>query len=583
MNFKIYISFSVLIFSLIGCTQNEELNICQGKGQTAVVYATIGNSQEKSTRGILNSYDQWSIASFGIGDNVGFYSTTGIQNPNDPSKYDQPINNGIMYFEGYSGTSYRFSNSEIIIEPSLVGSGSPTSSGSPYSMMYYPYYEDMPDPTSSDVNLIGLPLRINDNGVEKCVDFMQTSFYYSTSSSSNTYYRLKLTDGVLQPTFYHYMSELIIQRGKGFDNPPDNDRRIWVILKNKYTDIRVRRTSTSTYYSYSIQDHSALDTKDQMITLVEGLDKTTFNKYRVWEAWQGNNYNSKESYYAIIPPMEVSYILIQDNNGVWQTVTDFYLSYSTSYTSKTARSDNRYIITVQLEGLNPVVRPVIIENWTNGGEITDQRDVGINSLEDYYDWVSTYNTYVEDRNEAYVKALSLYGDHIYNKVTNEYYWTFYINNDFDFPSNFDYKIVSLDDTLMGSSVYKNYSLSNINATFIGKISEKGKLEALDFNNLYIIDTGNNESESTGGIATIISGGSVNNCNIENGIIVSDKPTGMVAGSISGGKITNCVFSGQVIGANTSDEPIKGLFGSIPSVSPDLAGTSFKELYFETFN
>lgn len=566
------------IFIFVGtfvCSCNSEMpeESIKTRGVPATADATIGNmNDEIKTRAVANSYDRWSTSQFNLGDVVGLYSSTGMQKPDDINDYTGEVYNGEMFFEGMTGTAYRFSNPDIVLDPLLVGGSSN------YSMMYHPYYADMPDPYDSTTQK-GMPLRVKSEGFEKCIDFMQTQYYYYTSNSSSTYYRIPLTGGVLQPSFYHYFSELVIQRGYGFDNP--KDKRVWVVMRNPYTDIRIRRTSKTTYYTFSIQ-YTPDAGEDLMVTLIDDEPgKTTVNKYRVWEAWPGSKYNSIDSYYCVIPPMEVAYILIQDNNGKWQNVGDFYLSYSSQYTSKTARNCNRYIITIMLEGLEPVVKPVIIEDWTNGGEITDQSDAGIDSYTDFTQWLAYYNLYTETRNEALVEQLKPYGDYVRNTATDELSWTFYINNDIEFPNGVEDQILKLDDTLMGSSVYSNYNITNLRFPLVKEMGPNGVLKALNFNDLYLINI-NGEETVTGGIVTNLYGGTIEDCNIDNGIIVSNYPSGMFAGDVTSGTLKNCNVSGQVIGLSTASDPFKGVFGTNPSGTVTSTGNNFKELYFETY-
>lgn len=568
MRNHLYIIRLIAALSIVSMTACAELEpeVTPSKvtdGGPAVVYASIGTIETPVTRVTKNTYDQWSTVTFNQGDVTGLYAVKGRRDDQNTEDYDNPIQNGMMFYEGGSSNSYRFSNSDIVISPSVVSSN--------YSIMYHPYYEDMPDP-EDDTTQTGLVLRKNDNGIEKCVDFMQTSIRYSTTStSSTTSPQLPLSNGLLKPSFYHYMSQLVIQRGEGFKGA--RDERIWVVLKDPFTDIRIRRSTGA--YSYSLQN--TLESENISLPSVSSVDK-----YRVWETWEGNIYsNGEKSNYVILPPREVSYILIQDRNGVWQKVTDFYLGTETDLTSKIPTGNNRYVVNISLQGLDVVVRPVIIEEWRDPVVITDQRDAGINSMAEFNSWLALYNSYTEDRNRANEEQLSDYGDASVNTVTGETTWTFYINVDLDFKDYPDSKIIRLDDTLMGSSVYLNYTISNLNHPWIGQMGEKGALKALDFRDLYIVDTGGNES-STGGLVREINGGKIENCNIYNGIIVSDKPAGMISGTIENCEVKNCVISGQTIGTSTASSPYSGLFGSDP-VNSVINEVNSSELYFETYN
>ena len=563
-----------------------------GHGEPAVVVATINETAEVNTRAIHNAYDNWSVAKFTLDDNVGLFAIKGLQDEENPDSYDVEIKNGKMYFESASGSYYRFSNSELILNPQIVHDN--------YSIMYYPYYEGMPDPRESSTQVAGLPLRLtddNDQGKEKCVDFMQTSMYSYTSYGSyysSTVHKLPISSGILQPSFYHYMSEIVVQRGDGFTNA--TDKRVWVVMKDSYTDIRVRLTSSTTNYTYQLQN--ALDTGEKIGLPTPSSDpsqpvppvKVTVNKNRAWEAWKGEDYNSIESYYVIIPPAEVSYILMQDDNQNWRAVTDFFLDFPTNTTSKTGKNNCRYIVTAQMQGIDPIIRPVTVENWTDGGALTDQYEAGINTLPEYSAWVALYNAYNLNRYnndrgeewETWREALKKYGDVVKNTETGEAKWTFYINANLKLPDDFTDVVITFDDKLMGASVYTNYRISNIKGTLFDEMGENGAIEAIDFHDIYIIDTKDNGHSSTGGIVREINGGFFENCRIVNGIIVSNKPAGMLGGKVSSVTLKNCYISGQVIGSESAQAPYTGLFGTDPD-DVSIINSNYKELYFETFN
>lgn len=590
MTFKniIYLlGFIIGSFLSCSCADNaEELKLKVRDGSPAVAYISIGN-QTSVLEGIVsratyNSYDHWSVATFGSGDFAGMYAAKGMQDPNNEESYDLEIKNVQMEFESASGSNYKFANFEVILSPQTVHDN--------YSIMYYPYYKDMPDPYATE-DLAGIPLRKLDpkDNIEKCIDFMETSKY--TYQEYNIYYSpsinyLPISDGLLQPRFYHYMSEIVIQRGEGFDSPSIKDKRIWVIMTEPYTDLRITRASEE--YNYKLQN--ILDKGEKLSIPSEENPKITVNKNRVWEAWPGNNYNNKESYYAIIPPepAKVAYIMLQDNKGDWQVVSDFYLATPKNTTSKSGYSNCRYIVTVESEGLNVKVRPVLVEEWIDGGSITDQYSAGINTSQEFKDWVGYYNAYtLSDRDPSYEKDLSKFGTGQKNTATGYVDWTFYLNCNLDLNKVKDIVINKFEDALIGASVYTNYKISNLQTTLISNMGEKGKLQAIDFWDLYIIDIEENNEFFTGGLINKMEGGTIDNCNIINGILVSNKGAGIIAGAVASGNITNCRFTGQVIGTSTISGEFAGLFGCDPDdlhdPLVDKATVDYKELYFETYN
>lgn len=572
--------FVVSLIMIGGCSNDiEDVTVKKTVGEPAVVYARIGKGETVDTRAVANSYDQWTTNSFNLNDKMGMYALKGLQSEDDPNNYTLPIKNGIMYFDGYSGTSFRFSNPEMTIDPVTVNGS--------YSIMYYPYYADMPPTYPNTTTIKGMPMRIKDttDDIEKCVDLMQTYLYYSSSGSSYTSYYIPITNGVLQPTFNHHFSELIIQRGEGFTNAPDP--RIWVVMQNPYTDLRVVQSSSTGSFTVQLQNNPDPD-ENLEVTLVEGKTATKVdNKYRVWQAWQGAPYsNGIGSYYVVIPPSTVSYIIMQDDYGTWQRVGDFYLD-NYNYASKIARGNVRYQVTVVLSGLNATVKPVLIEDWDDTVIATDDRDVGIEGFRDFERWLSIYNLYTENEgapDESLVESLKEFGDSEKDVATGTYSWTFYINSNLDLPNGVNYQINILKDRLVGTSSYANYTISNLTRTFIKEMKGNGSLENLDFNDLYITDIGDGTESGlyAGGLVNIMSQGTIDNCKINNGIVVSDKAAGIIAGSVINATISKCKITGQVVGTSTDMEH-EGVFGETPQGRLEYSNNTTTGLYFENYN
>lgn len=592
--FKIYlkghhyfktIALSLSLFLFWSCSNDyNDIRSEADKGESLIAYAQIGeNNEDKvNTRASYNAYDHWSVSAFEVGDEVGLFAVSGQQNPIDDTLFDTEIENGKMYCDGRTGNYYRFSNGDIVVDPQTVHAN--------YSIMYYPYFADMPA-AYNNASLPGLPIRRMDtDGIEKCTDVMQT-FIYSKQTSNNTnsgwdpynYVNyLPIASGVLQPKFYHLMTQIVVQRGSRFTSPKDD--RVWIVMKEPCTDVRITQTSPSSSFSYKLQ--ALYDNGDEFVELPDNDGQVIkINKHRVWQAWKGSDLNSQNSHYAIIPSQEVSYILIQDSEGVWQRVTDFYLHFENKLTSKEAIMGHRYIISVSMSGSNVLAKMLSIKDWNDGGQITDRRQRGINDKSDYMEWVSTYNSYVTERDPSYEEKLREFGDVVENQMTGETSWTFYLYSNLHFKEGDSYMIKSLDDTLMGASINTNYVVSGLQSFWIDELGPKGRLESIDIEGLYIIDLAESEDSFTGGLIRKLEGGQLENCNLLNGILVSNKNAGMLAGSVYGGTVKNCTFSGQVIGMGTARAPYKALFGLDPSEAgePDLTGTTYSELFFETYN
>lgn len=563
-------SLGLILIFLTGCS--AELNnepLASRKGGPAEVYASLSGTAQVDSRTVKNSYDNWTNSVFSTNDKVGMYALKGAQDPDDETSFNQSVVNQPMFYDGRVGDKYKFSNPDITLDAETTHAG--------YSYMYWPYYEDMPSTTDSS-SLPGIPLREEDDGIEKCIDFMSTLWMFNYTN----YRYIPLTNGMLQPEFFHHGSILGIQRGHGFDDP--KDPTIWVVCKNPYTDVRVYQDNykPTEFFRFEYQYHPP-EGEDVKVSLNPDKPDQKVDKYRAWQCWKGNDYKEVETYYAVLPTNQngqnsVSYILLQDNNGTWQTVTDFYLE---STGNKTLKYNQRYLVSISLKGLTPVVKPVLIEDWNEQKKVTDDRKVGIHTPEEFAEWVALYNTYIDEyRPNEYEEQLSKYGDAVKSGDGTNVRWTFYINSDITLENGESYVINQLEDVLEGSSVYTNYSISNLRHTLINEMETGGEIRALDFDGMYVIATGSTYYDNfCGGLIGKMSGGGVKNININKGILVTDKMAGMIAGSISRGEVSGCRISGDVIGIGTSSD-YPGLFGDFStSGSPVVENNDTVDLSF----
>lgn len=545
------LSLLMAVAIIASCSEISDEPVASGRGTRAYAEVTLGD-YELFTRAGRDPYDGWSSASFSSGDKAGLFATKGAQSPENENDYSGPAFNIEMDYEGSIGIYHRFGSASTQIDPYLINQG--------YSIMYSPYYPDMPPTITSDAPP-GLPLREKDpkDGILKCIDFLHTNSW-----------RIPVENGVLRPNFYHQFFTVGIQRGEGFQNVPDD--RIWVVMTKPYTDIRITQKNSSGEYSYTLQ-YTPPDGEDVMQT-IEDLTDFKVNKYAVWETWKGaKDYDYIPTKYVVLPNDEIFFILIQDQYGNWQTVTDFTLN----GTTKKGTSGTRYILRIELQGVHVVVRPVSIEKWDEEATITDNRKVGINSVQEYYDWVALYNTYIQaGRSSDYLDGLRNYGDVTIHTDTGEAEWTFYVNINIEWQSKDFPTILRLQDKLEGSSTYTNYVISNVSGSLIDELAPGGCLNALDFRDLYVIQP-EEDTKPCGAIANVMNGGTVSNCNIFGGVLLGRGVAGMIAGEYSGGTITDCTVSGDVIG-KSSEVDYKGLFGKL-NAAPELQNVHYSELKF----
>ena len=554
---------------LVSCSNYLDDDMARGPVPLSVDFTVEDRVDAYGTRTTAD-VDGWIISSFSVGDLGGIYATSGIQDPEDPNDFSKSVSNGKVYCQSSSGTSCRFGNSDIVVDPTTL------SSNNNRSIIYYPYFEDMPDPQAEEG--VGMPIRVVDpddpenNERLKCIDFMHS---YSTGTNTN----ISVSNGQMSPRLSHYFPSLIIQRGVGFSNAPD--QRVWVVTKDTYSHLRVVQATPTSYFDIKL-DNNFTETGDEAMVYIqdketgENISRFKVDKNCVWEAWPGRTEATRNSRYVVIPPVEVAFILMQDDLGNWQNVSDFYLS---SSGSRKPLVRNKYTLSVSQKGAEVVARPISVTAWNENEDITDNRKVGISYYNEYNDWVSLYNTYIQyDRSEEYHEALSHYGDGVYNTATGRTSWTFYINDNIVFPPNETdfYQITKLDDVLEGSSTYTNYRLDNFKNTLIGEMTENGILRALEVRDFYFIQPSGATTPYSPLIGTL-NGGTVENIIVRNGIVISSNAAGMIAGKAIGGTVTGCTISGDVIGSS-APTGFEGIFGEVEG-APTVTGNNTSGLKY----
>ena len=240
-----------------------------------------------------------------------------------------------------------------------------------------------------------------------------------------------------------------------------------------------------------------------------------------------------------------------------------------------------------MQELVPTVNPYPILPWDQtANDITNERARGIANPGDFNSWLEAYNSYINNgRAESYEEELKAYGDlevEGENKV-----WHFYISYDIDFDKAGNATINRLEDILDGQSetlegyAFSSHTLTNITRTFVGALSGNGVLRNIDFKSPTVTVLEN--TTQAGIIANTIDGGTVTNCNINNGALIGNVSTkvGIVAGSITDGTVENCTLSGLIIGS--SSETADGyMFGS-KSGSPTLTNNNNTNVTFSDIN
>lgn len=447
-------------------------------------------------------------------------------------------------------------------------------------------------------------------GETRCVDYMYIS-------------NINLTNGVLSGGFTHGFCELVILRGNGFDKPQTgydarnkmNRDQIRVVLDYGYTrltlGIYLAYTTGQLSFQPTIWPGTSWSSWKDSDDKVDGLTEWEAKR---WMAWPGEQYiDSKDglpvprdAWYVILPSAHsrshptVESIEIFNNEGTFCEVSNFdlYVDPSTGVSSKPSYAGKRFTVDIMMTEHGATARPCEITDWSTndgngvvkdeegnviedkGNDITDIRTVGIKDAGVYAEWATDYQVFLnaleqkmferpttkealdELNNQAFTN-LKAYGDyHI-----NDGRWQFYINGEIDFDGMSSYQVSDLQDQIGGSSQSFNYPVYNLSTTLFKKISDKGEVHHLDFENIYIKV---NQDGAAGALTNALGGGKILNCNILSGTLIGTSgAVGMLAGSANGGTVKGCTISGAVIGDSFGSEEgadpyyPKGLFGLEP--------------------
>lgn len=605
---------------LLSCAKEEDAAPDFSKGVPAVMDVTVIDMEQSETRSNVDqTTDHWTTKSFSVNDRIGLMATGGMVNPEGGSSW---IKNAYMeYFQSTGSSNYRFRNDDLLINTSMM-------SGKVGRYVYFPYTDEMPvpkfdpnkKPNSGDNTYYfadphdastldqagkGLRLRVdhdNDPSTpDRCVDYMYIS-------------NISLSNGALSGGFYHGFCELIILRGTGFETPPAGRDEIAVVLDYGCTRLTLSLFldyATGQFYwrpalwprthanwtAWTADDGSSTDDANKK---VDGL---TEEEAKRWVAWSGEKYIAKnedgtpsprDAWYVILPSAHsyshtvADYIEIYNNQGDLCKVSNFdlYVDSTTGVGDKQMRPGKRFAVEVMMTELGATARPVEIADWSdddgydsdgNKNNVTDIRTVGIKDANVLAEWAGKYNDFITRiNNSAFTrpkdkaeldeisKAVDLtpYGD--YNFADGR--WQFYITDNIDL-TNQAIGVTELQDLIEGASRVTNYSISNLHNTWFGKISAKGEVSGLDFDNLYVRSYPG-EGGTAGVLTNELAGGTIAGCNITAGTLIGNSGSvGMLAGQVSGGTIENCSVSGAVIGTTFGSATYPaGLFGSEPTGS-----------------
>lgn len=551
MKSKYYIAIIVSLLSIMlilsGCENDNAL-------ETEIpvplsIQMTLAEKATLSTRaGRLQIEDKWSYVSFEKGDAMGFFASGGNWQNSSSGVFDnyELVYDGQSQFKAADGSSSMFSPSDM--------KGNEV-------YMYFPY-----DPL---INTLGMELRVKpeeDPDSWRCIDYLAANYLTIEGQKNGKPY-------ALYGDFLHGFSELIIMRGKGFDNPPANSEKITAVIDVGCTHIQVE-----------MDTENGWSCRPRLIYSESNTAGLSLEESKEWVAWKGGNYAitdqdsvGREAWYVIVPTLggnertTVRYIEICDNDGNWQQVTGLKLSgYDKGNPTKFVDPGWRYPMEITMNELVPSVNPFPISPWGDPLDLTDQRKRGISDPTEFAQWVRDYNAYLADSSKS--DPLFQYGDKIVEEGNANSSWHFYLLSDLDLTN---YKALPWDvdgvenfapnniilpkfkDILDGKSTtlvngsFINHKITGLGKTLVSEF-EGGRIENIDFIEPEIKNP-DTSVDPAGIIALRLIGGTVMNCNIEMGTLMNPGgPGGMVAGYMSGGTIRNTSVSGWLIATSTAD-------------------------------
>ena len=540
-----------MVAMLTACDEQFS-DLPQNCGKDEIFVATIAGSASADTRVAISPTDGWSYTRFdNTADAIGFYSLYG--NLDDESQNGPFVNGKMVYARGEAGNrpDDRYwrgvfrpvdMNYDVGLIKNELGK----------TFVYFPYTDRM--------EAEGMELRRQmADGTYRCVDALAIS-----QVSAND-------DAVMSGTFIHTFAEVVILRGYGFDAPPAGRDGIKVVTTEPYSHAKVVDNTNSGHTDWKI------------LKPIYDPEHTTLTEQecREWEAWDGapyvDDYNkSFPAKYVIIPTAisgdrsTVNYVELYDNNGTLHKVTTFGLM---NVDNKRVSPNERYWLTIKLEGLVPTIYPFAITPWADETRYTDQRARGINTPSEFMQFVLDYNNYNQNsRSENLEDPLKNYGDRY---VTDGHVgWHFHINNDIDLSdSPFEnLRIETLCDTIDG----RTKTLQGIKGktAFIDELQSQGCIRNLNVTGLNV----NTEDDVAGGLVNRMTGGLIMGCSVD-GFINAKGAVGLAVGQFTAGTIRNSSFSGLVVGASSYEK--KGLIGKGPtSLGPEmLVGVNTSGLLF----
>lgn len=542
MDKRIIYGLGCLLAVFASCSESDDHPADMNRGPLTL-WVSIADSGGTATRAEA-TLPGGSYESFGSGDQVGFYSEKGNADTGG-GFVNVRMNYGTQADVSGSGHKYHsFISNDMNVDYNNI---EPMSAYFPY----YAYMEVASDP--------GMPIRREDDTMEDIL------FGYSQD--------LEVGSRNISGAFNHVGARIIITLDEGFDKAENQTVKLRMNMPFKYMKI-VDGDEPARYY--------------KVPKFIAETTNPTEEDYTFTA--QKNDVDGK--YYAILPsccnhisgeePIVASVysITLKDNYGEERTIKTEGWRLPNGDRLDIGNElwrGNNYKVTIRMEELEPTIYPHGIEDW--GEEIiTSEAGTGINDINDLNSWIQAYNSpNSEERTETLRKYGSLDGSE------SNAQWSFYLTGDIDCSSK-SVELASFinefQDKLDGRGyTLKNITLKSTNETGAGLFGTlSGTVENLHIENITVVDENEN---SIGSLASVISGGTVSNCTVRNINLIGKGFAGALTGEMTGGTAESCTFTGTVAGKRNTGNDGK-LVGNL-STGVTLTGNNTVNVIYGVVN
>lgn len=326
---------------------------------------------------------------------------------------------------------------------------------------------------------------------------------------------------IIDLTFTHRFALLAINRGKGFDQvKEEKDKKRVTATLNKKIAHNATIKEADDKYDISITADDANGTGTLISTLGIG----------------------KKTEHIIIPIVteggtDVTSITLINDEGREITIAS-PLQYFTESDFKTLKSNNKYIITIEMKDNAAVVSPIEIVRWDEE-EVDIKEPAGIKTPQNLNDWASAYNK--QDNTE-----LIKYGSN------NDGKWTFLLLNDIDFTNEITVTFNGIPEfkdtfdgqghTITGLTIKESDTGSDKPLGFVRTLEADACIQRLTLKNVTFNCQGSGAVGAFAGVAK--SGSKIEKCSVTGSSIIYGAKAGAIIGDDQGASTSeNYVESG----------------------------------------